>query len=329
MPTDFARRRDFSYTPRMRVLLTGCDGFIGAAVNRDLRHAGHEVVGTCYERDPGADEIFLDLTDPKTFADLPENCFDAVVHAAGIVDQRIRRGRMMAVNTAGTKRLIRWAQGNGVAHFVYLSSISVYGWRTLGQNRREASTRRSVGIPVVPYMASKIRAERAIESSGVGYTLLRLPAVLGRGDTYLSPTIIWALQSGAYFTCGTGLNMVSLMVAANLGPLIHRILTAGPTQRAFNCCDAHVPWRTLVAEYAEVLGVAVPDGKRSLLGLITHLADKRHLLLSTFSRFGAHFPDDLLHGSFPARHAISWRTGVAEAVCGYLQGSQNPHAAPE
>jgi len=313
----------------MRVLLTGCDGFIGAAVARDLRQAGHEVVGTCYERDPGAHEVFLDLTDPKTFADLPGTPFDAVVHTAGIVDQRIRRGRMMAVNTEGTKRLIRWAQGNGVAHFVYLSSISVYGWRTLGQNRREAATRRSVGIPVVPYMASKIRAERAIESSGLGYTLLRLPAVLGRGDTYLSPTIISALQNGTFFTCGTGLNKVSLMAASNLGSLIHRILMAGPTHRAFNCCDAHVCWRTLVAEYAEVLGVTVPDRKRSLLNLITHLADKRYLLLSTFSRFGAHFPDDLLRSSFALQHATSWQRGVAEAVAGYLQGGQDPQAAPE
>jgi nucleoside-diphosphate-sugar epimerase len=178
-------------------------------------------------------------------------------------------------------------------------------------------------------MASKIRAERAIESSGLGYTLLRLAPVLGRGDTYLSPTIISALQSGTFFTCGTGLNRVSLSVAANLGSLIHRILTAGPTQRAFNCCDAHVRWRYLVAEYAEVLGVAVPDRKRPLLGLITHLADKRYLLLSTFSRFGAHFPDDLLRGSFPLQHAISWQGGVAEAVSGYLQGSQNPHAVSE
>jgi nucleoside-diphosphate-sugar epimerase len=313
----------------MQVLLTGCDGFIGAAVNRDLRQAGHQVLGTCYERSPGADETYLDLTDPKTFADLPDTPFDAVVHAAGIVDQRIRRRRMIAVNAGGTERLVRWARGNGVAHFVYLSSVSVYGWKTLGRNRSEAATRRSVGIPVVPYMASKIRAERAIESSGLGYTLLRLPPVVGRGDTSLSPAVISALQNGTFFTCGKGLNRVSLMTAANLGPLIHLILIAGPTCRAFNCCDAHVGWRVLVAEYAEKLGVAVPQRKSSILGLITHLADKRYLLLSSFSRFGAHFPDDLLRSSFPVQHAVSWQTGVAEAVSGYKQGGQNPRAVPE
>jgi nucleoside-diphosphate-sugar epimerase len=308
----------------MRILVTGCDGFIGAVVTRDLRQLKHEVVGTCYERAPGPNEAYLDLTDPKTFENLPLNRFDAVVHAAGIVDQRIRRNRMVAVNTGGTKRLIRWAKANGVSHFIYLSSISVYGWRTLGQNRSEERTRRSRGIPVVPYMASKVQAERAIESGGLGYTLLRLPAVMGRGDSYLSPTIISALQDGTFFTCGSGLRKVSLMVAANLGPAIHRILLAGPANRAFNCCDAHVPWRTLTAEYARCLAVNVPGRKRSVLSMITHLGDKRYLLLLTFSCYGAHFPDDLLHRSIPHQHLHSWQAGVAEAVSGYKEGEEDP-----
>jgi nucleoside-diphosphate-sugar epimerase len=313
----------------MRTLVTGCDGFIGAIIAQELRRSGYEVVGACYKRTPGPDEIFLDVTDPKTFSNLPVNSIDAVVHAAGIVDQRAGRTRMVAVNAKGTQRLIHWAQALGVAHFIYLSSIAVYGWKTLGQNRSETATRRSPGVPVVPYMVSKIRAERAIESSGLGYTLLRLPAVVGRGDTYLSPTIISALRNGTFFTCGAGVNKVSLMVAANIGPVVHRILIAGSTNRAFNCCDAHVPWRTLVAEYADRLGVPIPDRRRSILSLITNLADKRYLLLSTFSRFGAHFPDDLLRSSFPLQSAVSWQRGVAEAVAGYPQGGRDPRALPE
>lgn len=312
----------------MRVLLTGCDGFIGAALMRDLRRSGHEVLGTCFRRASGPNEAFLDLTDPQTFTELPTAGFDAVVHAAGIVDQRLRRKHMFAVNTEGTKRLIRWAEANGVSHFIYLSSISVYGWRTMGQNRNEQRTRRSRGIPVVPYMASKIRAERALEASALGYTLLRLPAVMGRGDSYLSPTIISALLNGTFFTCKDGLAKVSLMVVANLGPVIHRLLLAGPTNRAFNCCDAHVPWRILVAEYARLLGVETPDRKRSSFGMITHLGDKRYLLLSAFSRFGAHFPDDLLHRTVAHQHETSWQAGVAEAVAGYTEGQADSRCFP-
>jgi nucleoside-diphosphate-sugar epimerase len=301
----------------MRLLLTGCDGSIGSVITRDLRRLGHEVTGTCYSRPPGASELFLDITDPDSFGNLPQTRFDAVVHAAGVVDQRIRRKRMMAVNTAGTRALVRWAEERGVAHFIYLSSISVYGWKTMGQNRDEERVRRSRGIPVVPYMASKARAERVIESSGLGYTLLRLPAVMGRGDSQLSPTIIDALRSGTFFTCGSGGKKVSLMLADNLGGVIHQILAAGPCNRAFNCCDSHVPWRELVAEYARRLGVAVPADRRSILSMITHLGDKRYLLLLTFSRFGAHFPDDRLHRAVPHDHRVGWREGVAEAVAGY------------
>lgn len=313
----------------MRVLVTGCDGFIGAAVTRDLRGSGHEVVGTCYQRAPGPNEIFLDLTEPRTFARLPSIRFDAVVHAAGIVEQRIRRKRMFAVNAEGTKRLVLWAEAKGVSHFVYLSSISVYGWKTLGQDRSEAGTHRARGIPVVPYMASKVRGERAVEEGGLGYTLLRLPPVMGRGDSYLSPTVLSALQKGTFFSCGDGGRKVSLMLADNLGAVIHRILLAGPANRAFNCCDAHVPWRTLVDEYARRLGVAVPSRKRSMLSVLTHLGDKQYLLLLTFSRYGAHFPDDLLHRCIPHRHPKRWQTAVAEAVEGFSAGGADPGRSRE
>jgi len=304
----------------MRVLLTGSDGFVGAALSRDLRQAGHQVIGTCYYRAPGANEVFLDLTDPKSFDKLPSSPFDAVVHAAGTVDQRVPRKLMFAVNAEGTKRLASWAKANGTPHLIYLSSISVYGWKTMGQNRTEDRTRRSRGIPVVPYMGSKVRAECYMEESGLDYTILRLPAVLGKQDSYFSPTIITALQEGTFFTCGTGQHKISLMCAANLGATVNQVLRAGPANRAFNCCDAHVPWGSLVAEYAHDLGVDIPKRKRSLLSLLTHLGDKRFLLLLTFSRFGAHFPDTLLHSHIPHSHVHTWREGVDEAVAGHLAG---------
>jgi hypothetical protein len=117
---------------------------------------------------------------------------------------------------------------------------------------------------------------------------------------------------------------VSLMFVANLGGVIHRVLLAGPSNRAFNCCDAHLPWRTLVAEYARRLGVEVPDRRRSALRIFTHLGNKRYLLLLAFSRFGAHFPDDELHRSIPHSHLHSWQEGVAEAVAGYQEGESEP-----
>jgi len=106
----------------MRVLLTGSDGFISATLSRDLRQAGHQVIGTCYFRAPGGNEVYLDLTDPKSLDNLPPSPFDAIVHTAGIVDQRAPRKLMIAVNAEGTKQLAFWAKANGAPHFIYLSS---------------------------------------------------------------------------------------------------------------------------------------------------------------------------------------------------------------
>jgi hypothetical protein len=88
-----------------------------------------------------------------------------------------------------------------------------------------------------------------------------------------------------------------------------------------------VPWRILIDEYARRLGVAVPARKRSVLSMLFHLGDKRYLLLLSFSRFGAHFPDDLLHETIPHEHGIPWQAGVAEAVAGYLETEGDPDSS--
>jgi nucleoside-diphosphate-sugar epimerase len=307
----------------MRVLLTGCDGFIGGALQEYLVGSGHEVTGTCFLRPPVRGEISLDLTAIEQFRRLPRRRFDAVVHAAGLVDQKAARKRLYAVNAEGTRNLSVWARRCGCPHFVYLSSVSVYGLKTIGQDRAESTTRRSRGAPFVPYMGSKARAERHIEAGGSGFTILRLPAVLGRLDSYLSPTIIRALLDGSFFFCGDGLRRVSLLYVRNLGPIVDGLLAAGPTGQAFNCCDAHVIWRSLVAEYARRLGVELPRRRRSAITLASHLADKHYLLLLTFSRFGSHFPDDALYARFDHHHQFRWQEGVGEAVAAYLAAGRS------
>src|SRR5262249_33855269 len=73
-----------------RVLVTGATGFVGGAIVRRLRHAGHELIGLVRTRESGKSlEAFGvraavgDMLKPETFAPLVADV-DAVIHAAQI-----------------------------------------------------------------------------------------------------------------------------------------------------------------------------------------------------------------------------------------------------
>jgi nucleoside-diphosphate-sugar epimerase len=166
-------------------------------------------------------------------------------------------------------------------------------------------------------MRTKALAEIACEKSSAPYTILRLPAVIGNNDTFLSPTIIAWLRSGHFFLCGKKNRTVSLLALKNTGPVIEKLLEAGPQNDAFNCCDHHVGFHDLVKEYANRCGIYYKPQKRSLVSLPFNLKNKSYLLILGFSRFGAHFPDNKLHAKIPHDHRFTWQQAVKEAVEGY------------
>ncbi|MCU0847752.1 MAG: NAD(P)-dependent oxidoreductase [Spirochaetes bacterium] len=301
----------------MKILITGTDGFIGSNLKSGLQRIGHDVHGTVFIRKAGKNEYLIDVRRPETFKDLPDIKYDALIHTAGIVDQTMPRRLMMDVNAGGTKNLLEWASAK-CGHFIQMSSICVYGLKTLGMDRTEKSTKRYEGIFAIPYMRSKSLAERHIEASGIPYSGLRLPPVLGRSDTYLSPAIIRFLREGSFAFCGSGEKLLSVILVKNLTGIVGRVLEKGPLNDSLNCADHHVPWREFVGEYARNLGLDMPFKKRRLASLLIHPLDKQYQLMITFSSFGAHFPSDRLMGITGYTPENPWQDGVMEAIEGSL-----------
>lgn len=309
-----------------KILVTGADGFIGSTVFKYLSNRFNDTYGTVYFSEPGKNQFHLDITSSESFKEashyVPAEGFDACIHAAGSVDQNIPAHTMFEVNYRGAKRLLAWLTHVGCRHFIQLSSITVYGKKVVGENRTEQTRRREWGIAAIPYGLAKAKAERAIEKSGIDYTLLRLPPVLGKRDTFVTPAVMERIEKSDIFTCSKTPRLISILIVECLPHYIEQFIKLGPQKDAFHIASHHVPWNEFICAYIDC---ERKDGCTDLPGLsmrgrlsfLFHLRDKEKLLNSMFSAFGSHFSTEKAARLIDLTPTEDWRRGVQEAVAAY------------
>ena len=305
-----------------RILITGSDGFVGTVLSGELSRLGHDVSGTVFDRaSEDGNEYPVDITRPETFSVLPSGEFDVIIHNAGMMDQMVPRKQMFQVNAEGTQNVLDWARTNGCRHLIQISSSSVYGLKTMGQNRIE-DTGGLLSRLGTPYQRSKSKGERLIRRSGVPFTILRLPPLLGYGDSFVSPTIVHHLIDGSFFRVGRRNLLVSVLAIGNLSGMVEQVIRRGPTNTEYNCVSHHVQWLDLVREYAAALDVEVPETRKPLLSILTNTGDVDHQFMLAFSRFGSHMPSDKFVDEFGDESIQSWQDAVRDAVLGVQTGGQ-------
>lgn len=221
----------------MRILITGADRFVGRRLQAGLTAAGHVVVGTVF-REPLAEphEVSADITAAEIPASLAGS-FEAFVHNAAAVDQRLPGKVLWTINAEGTRHVLTWARALGARHFVKISSTPVLGLRTVGENRREETT--GTRLLGVLYQRAKAQTERHVEASGLPYTLERLPGTVGAGDTFQTGAIADSMLNGRYFQTGDGSRRYSITRRRQHSGRQSRTLAAPPTKTIYNLADAH------------------------------------------------------------------------------------------
>jgi nucleoside-diphosphate-sugar epimerase len=145
--------------------MTGATGFVGQAVLD--RAKGHVHLSALTRRDQtpraGIDWVPGDLDAKPALRELVRGV-EAVIHIAGVVNTpdpaEFERG-----NVVGTLNLIEAAKAEGVQRFVHVSSLSA----------REPE--------LSAYGASKARAEKLVQASGLDWTIVRPPGIYGPRDT--------------------------------------------------------------------------------------------------------------------------------------------------
>ena len=304
------------------ILLTGNTGFIGQIIQKSLENSGFHVIGISDRGDETPQQVRVDIRNANEIRKkLPNIEIPTIIHTAGIIDSDLPKKLMFDVNVLGTQNVLDWAKDHGCRHFIQLSSVSVYGYNLLGENRSEKTHRcKYVGIN---YSKSKAEAERRIEHSGIPYSNLRIPPVLGENDTYITPTIVPRLIEGNLFFGSKKDRQYSLFYVKNIGGVILKLIEHGPLNAAYNCVDYTVPWREYCGEYAKQLGLEMPLQTKTIFSGFANWNDKHYLLMIGYSGLGASYTDKKLKETIGWIPDFPWEDGVREAIESFMKANPN------
>ena len=211
-------------------MVTGANGFIGAALVNCLLAKGYEVSGTIR----GAADVAGSRTRLVSVGDIgPDTDWrdallnqEIVVHTVARVHQMVESSRdalseYRYVNTLGTANLARQAASMGIKRFVFLSSVKVNGeFTVIG----EPFTAEDVPAPMDPYGISKSEAEaelfRISAATGMEVVVIRPPLVYGPGvKANFRNMMVW-LYRGIPLPLGAIHNKRSMIALDNLIDLL-------------------------------------------------------------------------------------------------------------
>ncbi len=233
-------------------LLTGSTGFLGTVIRQRLSR--HSVV--CLGRSVADPDIRCDLG--TTVPVLPAG-IETVVHVAGKAHSVPRTAKeaneFLRVNATGTKNLTLALEASPPRHFVFISTVAVYG--------REEGVAISEDHPLngsSPYALGKIEAEshlaRWCKEAGVKLTVLRLPLIVGENPPGNLGAMVRWMRRGLYVGVGTGSARKSMVLASDVADFISRVSSVGGT---YNLTDGvHPTMRQVEYVIAKTLGRTPP-----------------------------------------------------------------------
>ncbi len=221
-----------------RVLVTGANGFAGAAVCRHLSACGWQIRGSLRSATAtvpeGVEKFVVGEIDETTDWTAALADVDAVVHCAARVHvlQETAADPLAAfrrVNVAGSRNLATQAAAAGVRHFVFLSSIGA-----AVAERQPASAS--------PYQQSKLEAEAALREataqSSMVLVMLRPPLIYGPGAPGNFRRLARLIAAGRPLPLAAIANKRSLLFVGNLAGAVEAALGCQATpEKPLALCD--------------------------------------------------------------------------------------------
>ncbi len=254
----------------MEALVTGANGFIGAALARTLLEAGHRV--RAFVRPTGdrrsleglpVEIVQGDLRDRESLPAAVKGC-GWVFHVAALYRLWARdRQAFYASNVEGTRNILEAAGDAGVDRVVYTSTVGVFPPARAGRPITE-EVEGTADQVCGDYKRSKFLAEaeaRAMARRGLPVVIVNPSAPVGPGDWKPTPTgqmIVDYLNGKMWAYMDTGLNIIDVEDVAR-GHLL--AAERGRPGQRYILGHENLTLQQIFAALAEVSGIPAPRVK--------------------------------------------------------------------
>lgn len=247
-----------------KILVTGSSGFIGGWTARILAERGYAVraqyrrsrIPTHLEeiRRRGAELQRGDLTVVDDVRSLLRDV-EAVIHCAAMVRDWGYEQDFFLQNVEVTKRLVEEARRAGCRAFVFLSSLSVYGFGVHRHSTEEG--------PFYPYVSGYQRSKKAAEEVVLSCSapdfrvaVLRSGNAYGPGDTTTFYRLLAAQERGVRGTVSGGRVLTSPVYVEDLvEAVILALENEAAAGQVFNIASGEeVTWAEMMQYSAKLLG---------------------------------------------------------------------------
>ena len=239
----------------MRLFVTGATGFIGMALMRELKVAGHEVVGLARNDAAAAKLEGLGLAVHRGVLEEPESLAQGARNADGVIHLAFDHDFTRFVENGkkdnrAVAAMLAVLEGTGKP-FVVTSGVNV----VTGKIAEETDAAPREGMSAVRG-ASEHASLDAVER-GVRAMVVRLPQVHDtRRQGLITPMIQIARQRGFVGYAGDGSNGFSAAHVSDVARLYRLAVEKGEAGAVFHAvAEEHVPMRAMAEAIGERLGL--------------------------------------------------------------------------
>lgn len=205
-----------------KVLVLGSSGFVGKSIVDALSKVDLFAINALSSKD-------VDLTDEGLVkSKLPAPIQGAVlIMAAAITRDKDRSIRAMMNNIKMDSNIANLLAEYPPSHLIYISSIDVYGRENLILPLDEESKLQPSNYYAISKMCGEFIFKAACSENNIPFTVLRLTALYGPGDTHKSPIkmfIFNALQGKTVTVRGNGSEKRDFLYIKDTGMVVRFII---------------------------------------------------------------------------------------------------------
>ena len=215
----------------MNIVITGANGSLGYEVVKQLDSNNNNLFlfdRTLNKYTSGNNYILLeaDIVNLDKLNSLSDN-INCIIHLAAKVHVKPKndkeRDEFYQINYEATKNLYHWRLEKRVKHFIFISTLSVYGETTFVEVNEESKCN-----PSTDYAKSKYQAEefglKLFENNNFPITIFRLATLYGKYDRGNYGKLIGAVQKGYVPMIGKGVNNKPIVYVKDAASVIVRSL---------------------------------------------------------------------------------------------------------